>query len=194
MTIQREHVTSTDEQDRAIAVLTTAFSSDPIGRWVFPDAQQYLTVFPPFVRAFAGAAFEYKTAHCADGFSGIALWLGPGVGSDEEAMGALLDERIPDDRKQEVFGFLEQMGPFHPTEPLWYLPLIGVDPSQQGQGYGSALLAHALATCDQQGSLAYLEASSPRSKALYERHGFEEIGVIQAGSSPPMWPMLRKPR
>lgn len=40
----------------------------------------------------------------------------------------------------------------------------------------------------------YLEASSPRNKALYERHGFEATGVIQAGSSPPMWPMVRTPR
>jgi len=29
---------------------------------------------------------------------------------------------------------------------------------------------------------------------LYERFGFEALGVIQAGTSPPMWPMLRKPR
>ena len=28
----------------------------------------------------------------------------------------------------------------------------------------------------------------------YARHGFEELGVIQAGSSPPMWPMRRSPR
>ena len=41
---------------------------------------------------------------------------------------------------------------------------------------------------------AYLEASSPRNKALYERHGFVEVGLIQAGSSPPMWPMLRPAR
>lgn len=194
MTTQQAHVTSTDEQERAIAVLTTAFSSDPIGRWVFPDAQQYLADFPPIPRTFAGAAFENKTAHCADEFSGIALWLPPGVSPAEEAMGALLDASIADDRKAEVFGFFEQMGPFHPAEPLWYLAFVGVDPTQQGHGYGSALLRHALATADQQRSLAYLEASSPRSKALYERHGFEEIGVIQAGSSPPMWPMLRKPR
>lgn len=194
MTPQQKQITSTNEQDRAIAVLTTAFSSDPILRWVFPDAQRYLTDFPRLVGAYAGAAFENKTAHCADEFSGIALWLAPGVSPGEEAIGALLDERIQDERKQEAFGFLEQMAPFHPTDAHWYLPLIGVDPSQQGLGYGSALLSHALATCDQQRSLAYLEATSPRNKALYGRHGFEEIGVIQSGSSPPMWPMVRKPR
>jgi hypothetical protein len=29
---------------------------------------------------------------------------------------------------------------------------------------------------------------------LYERHGFEVLGSIQAGSSPTVVPMLRRPR
>ncbi len=41
---------------------------------------------------------------------------------------------------------------------------------------------------------AYLEASSPRNRALYERHGFEVTGEIQVADSPPLWPMLRRPR
>ncbi|HEY8173272.1 MAG TPA: GNAT family N-acetyltransferase, partial [Dehalococcoidia bacterium] len=91
------------ERDRAIAVLTTAFSSDPVLRWVFPDAEQYLANFPRLVSSFAGKAFENATAHQVDGFEGVALWLEPGVAPDEEAMGALLDERIADERKQELF-------------------------------------------------------------------------------------------
>ena len=34
---------STAEQDRAIAVITLAFSDDPVVRWVFPQAHQYVT-------------------------------------------------------------------------------------------------------------------------------------------------------
>jgi ribosomal protein S18 acetylase RimI-like enzyme len=194
MTVRSIDNQSPDEQDQAVATLTTAFSSDPVLRWVFPDAHQYLADFPRLVRAFAGRAFEDHTAHCTEGIHAVALWLAPGTAPDEEAMGALLDERIPGARKEELFGFLEQMGPYHPAEPHWYLPLIGVDPMSQGQGTGSALLRHALKMCDSQRVPAYLEASSPRNKPLYERHGFEEIGVIQAGSSPPMWPMVRRPR
>ena len=109
-------------------------------------------------------------------------------------MGTLAAEAVPADEQEEVFGFMEQMGPFHPAEPHWYLPLIGVDPAQQGHGYGSALLSHALRTSDRDGVPAYLEATSPRGKKLYERHGFETLGGIRAGRSPPMGPMLRKPR
>lgn len=32
-----------------------------------------------------------------------------------------------------------------------------------------------------------------RNRPRYERHGFEEIGAIQAADSPWVWPMLRPP-
>jgi ribosomal protein S18 acetylase RimI-like enzyme len=85
------------------------------------------------------------------------------------------------------------MGRYHPSEPHWYLPLIGVDPARQSQGHGSALMRHALAACDRDGRPAYLESTNPRNLPLYERHGFERLGTIQAGASPPLFPMLRKP-
>ena len=82
----------------------------------------------------------------------------------------------------------------HPEEPHWYLPQIGVDPMHQGRGYGSALMRHALLKCDRDKKLAYLESSNPRNLSLYIRHGFELMGTIQVADSPPMFPMLRKPR
>jgi ribosomal protein S18 acetylase RimI-like enzyme len=193
MSTAEANIAATVDQDRAIGTVTSAFISDPIARWMIRDAHQYLTYFPRLVRAFAGGAFDSGTAHSVGAFSGVALWLPPGVNPDEEAMGALMEEAIPASEQEENFGFLDQMGDYHPTDQHWYLPMIGVDPARQGRGYGSALLRHGLQTCDAQGVPAYLEATSERNKLLYERHGFEAIGVIQSGSSPPMWPMLRKP-
>jgi GNAT superfamily N-acetyltransferase len=186
-----ELVTPTADEDRAIATITMAFSNDPVVRWVFRDANQYLTFWPRFVKAFAGGAFEKGTGDSMDDYGGVGLWLPPGVEADEETVGAITAEAVPAAEQGEVFAFLDQMGEFHPTEPHWYLPLMGVDVTKQGRGYGSALLRHALERCDRDRLPAYLEATSPLNKALYERHGFEELGVIQAGGSPPMWPMLR---
>jgi GNAT superfamily N-acetyltransferase len=107
---------------------------------------------------------------------------------------ALLQRSIPEENQPEIFAFMEQMDSSHPFEPHWYLPMIGVDPGKQGNGYGSALLKHALARCDRDDKLAYLEASSPKSVPLYRRHGFDLVGTIQVGSSPPLFPMLREPR
>jgi hypothetical protein len=39
-----------------------------------------------------------------------------------------------------------------------------------------------------------MEATSPRNRRLFERHGFETDGAIRAGASPPVWPMVRAPR
>jgi ribosomal protein S18 acetylase RimI-like enzyme len=93
-----------------------------------------------------------------------------------------------------MFTVLEQMDKYHPHEPHWYLPMIGVDPIQQGRGFGSVLLQHALAVCDRDGMPAYLESSNPKNVPLYQRHGFEVTGTVQAGSSPTIFPMLRRPR
>jgi ribosomal protein S18 acetylase RimI-like enzyme len=185
--------TATDEE-RAIAVLTLAFSLDPANRWVWPDPRQYLASFPAFVRAFAGRAFEQGTAYCIDGYVGAALWLPPGVHPDEDTLVALVQSTVAEEDQEDLFAVLGQMGGYHPSELHWYLPLIGVDPAHQGKGYGSQLLRQALAVCDRDGTPAYLESSNSANIPLYERHGFEVLGTIQVGDSPPIFPMLRRAR
>ena len=126
------------------------------------------------------------------GFTGAAIWIGPGAETDDEAAGAVLEETMDAERAGDFFGVMEQMGTYHPhDEPLWYLPFIGVDPVSQSGGLGSALMRHALEQCDDQGLRAYLESSNPANIPFYERLGFEVMGKIQVGSSPPMHPMIR---
>jgi len=182
------------EQQQAIAALVTAFGQDPVMRWAFPDPQQYLTHFPEFARLFGGRAFESGTAYCAGDFVATALWLPPGVQPDEEGLVGLLQRVVTERQREAVFAILEAADEYHPAEPHWYLPLLGVDPMRQGQGYGSALLARALEQCDAAGLPAYLESSNERNIPLYERHGFEVVGAIQAGDSPTLWPMRRAAR
>jgi hypothetical protein len=50
-----------------------------------------------------------------------------------------------------------------------------------------------LERCDREGVLAYIEASSERSAALYERLGFRHIKELHVGSCPPLWLMIRPP-
>ena len=182
------------EVEQAVAVISLAFSSDPAARWTYPDPYQFLTHFPKIVRAFGGKAFEQGTGHQVSGFRGAALWLPPGVNPDQEALGAVMQESVGADRLEQVSAVFEQMAGYHPSEPHWYLPMIGVDPANQGKGYGSALLRHALLQCDRDHVAAYLESSNPANVPLYERHGFVVLGTIQLGSSPPIIPMLRAAR
>lgn len=182
------------DESSTIGVITMAFSTDPVARWVYPESSQYLTHFPNFIRAFGGRAFESGSAHYVDGFMAAALWLPPNVHPDEDALMALFDETVSEEIKRDLFPVFEEMGKYHPDEPHWYLPMIGADPLQQGKGYGSALLQYALSICDRDGKLAYLESSNPQNISLYQRHGFELTGTIQVGASPPLFPMLRRPR
>jgi ribosomal protein S18 acetylase RimI-like enzyme len=182
------------DEEGVISVLTLAFSSDPMARWSQPDPRLHLANFPVLARAFGGNAFPKGTAYFADGYAGAALWLPPGVHPDEETLIGLVEESAPEEIKADVYGVFEQMDKYHPTEPHWYLPLIGVDPSQQGNGVGSALMKHALEIVDRDHLPAYLESSNPKNISLYERHGFEVIGEIQVGSSPTMRPMFRTAR
>jgi GNAT superfamily N-acetyltransferase len=182
------------EAERCFAVLTLAFAADPAARWAWPDPQQYVDAFPRFTRAFGGGAVDAGTAHYVEGFSGVALWLPPGISPDEASLMRAIADTVADELKDAMFSMFEQMDAYHPHEPHWHLPLIGVDPVSQGRGYGSALLSRVLDECDRQRRLAYLEATSPRNVSLYERHGFAVLGTIQVGTSPPIFPMVRKPR
>jgi ribosomal protein S18 acetylase RimI-like enzyme len=193
MTTHTVTVAAAADEAKIYATLTLAFSADPAVRWTWPEPGTLIEVFPRFAKAFGGAAFGQGTAHRI-GEAGAALWLPPGVGSDEAVLDALFQATA--DAQTEVDGpaLGRQMESHHPEEPHWYLPLIGIDPAHQGKGLGGALLKHATDLFDRDGALAYLESSNIRNVALYQRHGFEVIGRIQAGGSPVITPMLRKPR
>jgi ribosomal protein S18 acetylase RimI-like enzyme len=182
------------DAEQAIATLVLAFGSDPPSRWAWPDPRQYLTAFPEFIRGLGGRAFEHGTAYSLPGYAGVALWLPPGVHPDEDALVELIRRTTAEEAREAMFAIVGQMAGYHPSVPHWYLPFIGVDPSQHRKGYGSALLRHALAACDRDGTPAYLESTSPASVPLYRRHGFEVVATIQVGASPPIFPMLRTAR
>jgi GNAT superfamily N-acetyltransferase len=192
MTVEAVEVIEATDRQRGVASLTLAFSSDPVMRWAWPNPERYLTYWPQFADAFGGRAFDHGTAHGLEDCA-VALWLPPGAGPDEETVMGLMRESMDDQTFEDVNGVFEQMAEFHPTDDHWYLPLTGVDPVAQGRGLGSALLRHALKTCDSDGLPAYLEATSPRNRNLYARLGFNDVEVIQAGTSPPLWAMLREP-
>ncbi|MDG4786469.1 GNAT family N-acetyltransferase [Micromonospora sp. WMMD1102] len=84
----------------------------------------------------------------------------------------------------------------HPDRrPHWYLQQMVVLPELRGRGLGGAMLRHQLRRADADGIGSYLEASSPRNRALYQRYGFrscaEPIRLPDGG--PTLQPMWREP-
>ena len=188
-------IASADNHERAIQTITLGFLADPMSRWTWPDATTYLEAMPKFVAAFGGKAFEHGSAYVADDGKAAALWMPPGVAPDGDTIDALFEATVTRDIVDDLVSVFAQMADYHPKDgPCWYLPLIAADPAYMGKGLGAAILKQALRRCDEDGSIAYLEGTSPRNVSLYKRHGFEVVGRIQAGSSPTLYPMIRRAR
>jgi ribosomal protein S18 acetylase RimI-like enzyme len=182
------------EMPQVVATIVTAFAADPPARFAWPSAHDYLQTMPVATRAFAGSCIKHGTAYVAEDLRGVALWLPPGADADGAALERVFRDSVKREHLEDLLATFEKMEASHPREAHWYLPQIGVDPSAQGQGLGATLMRHALARCDQERALAYLEASKPQNIPFYQGHDFEVIGQIQVGEGPVVTPMLRRPR
>ncbi|MEU4952860.1 GNAT family N-acetyltransferase [Streptomyces lavendulae] len=190
-----------DQSDRdAVArLLDEAFRSDPVSCWVFPDPEHRAAVHGRFLGVFVDVALaEGRIDYAADG-SAAALWLRIPAGDPEaepvedEVPAKMRAVADPGNERCELVGRLT--GAVHPTaEEHEYLLMIAVAPGRQGEGLGTELIRPVLERCDREGVPAYLEASSERSRALYERLGWEFTGeAVRLPGGPLMWPMWRKP-
>ena len=182
------------ERPRALDVLVTAFTADPVIRWLYPEAHRYLTHFPSFLIAFGGKAFTTNTVWRLGEFSAVALWFPPHVEPDGEAVVAEMNRSVAPEQHEDLLAVFVQMDAAHPQFPHWYLPWFGVDGGQQGKGLGGELMRQCLAIVDRDQLPAYLESPNPRNITFYERHGFEVTSVSQAGGCPPVYSMLRAAR
>lgn len=186
----------------AADVLARAFSEDPSWAWAIPDGTKRSRVQAWFFRAAIRYGLRYGEVYVTSArVEGAALWLPPGSGlSSFRLMRAGL---LPMPLKAGLSSFsrfitmgrtLEerhaQDAPLH----HWHLWLLGVDPSRQGQGVGSALVRSVLTQADEEGIACYLDTTLERNLAFYRRHGFE---VVHAGEfprgGPPFWTLRREP-
>ena len=179
------------------SALAAAFDGDPVFAWLLPDPSRR----PGRLERF----FKLELRH-------VVLPVGR-VWIDDDATGASLElppnawkmpvrtqlahgpefTRIFGARLLHATALITVMERRHLREPHYYIQYIGVAPQGQGSGLGTALLRRTLDRCDQEGLPAYLEATSERNVALYERLGFEHLGELTLGSSPPLWRMRRPP-
>jgi ribosomal protein S18 acetylase RimI-like enzyme len=187
-------VAEASEKGAVLDTLMLAFAGDPCLRYVLDTPDKLLKGFRPFADGMGGAALEHGTAWLAHDGAAAALWLPPGVSSDREAMLSVVGAHARESKLPTLGELGDTMAQHHPEEPHWYLAMIGVDPAQQGRGYGSAILKESLRRCDEDGVLAYLESSNPKNVPLYERYGFEVMGFVQPGDFPGIYPMVRQPR
>jgi GNAT superfamily N-acetyltransferase len=190
--------TTADVADVARA-LARAFYDDPVMSWFFRDdtrrMRQLERGFALFMRDVYLRHDESYTTHPP---VGGALWAPPGKWHLGLLSQLRLLPRLAATAGRELPRFLRGLAFIeskHPREAHYYLGPLGVEPEWQGKGVGSALLRPMLERCDREGVPAYLEASTPRNRALYLRNGFEVIEeVTLPRGGPPSWLMWRAPQ
>ena len=181
-----------DQADKVLSTTLLAFSADPFVRWAIKDSHQYLTRYSQLFKVSINTAISHNAAYFSLGFSGVAVWFPPGIYAEDRDIVSAIEDLGPCPLKELMVESFEKFLSYHPQEPHWYMPFMGVDPNFQGQGIGSSLLRHSLYECDRTQRLAYLEASSERNVLFYERHGFTVIGEYHVGNSPKLYPMIRE--
>jgi GNAT superfamily N-acetyltransferase len=184
--------------------VAAAFADDPIWLWMYGstatlDVEHIL----PLARAFVADTAPVDEIHGFRHHDALALWRAP-IDQVTEAhvewkrarsgrhwaeLAAQLGDRMEHVRE---FGAAARAA--RPAEPHWYLQIIAVGPTRQGEGLGARVMAPMLERCDRLGLPTYLESSNPRNDAFYRRLGYEEVGQVAAAGSPPMTGFLRGPR
>ncbi|MEU6254975.1 GNAT family N-acetyltransferase [Streptomyces sp. NPDC047043] len=187
------------ESDRELVVrlLDEAFQDDPVSGWVFPGDEYRRTTHHRLMAAFTEIVLAEGRIDVTEDGTACALWLPvPAEEHEPEDDGpAQLRAAVdPENERVELIGRLT--AGIHPVgrahEYLW---MIAVTPDRQGEGLGTALVQHVLDRCDRENVSTYLEASNARSRALYERLGFELTGTpLDLPDGPRIWPMWREPR
>jgi len=182
------------------SVIAAAFMGDPIAEWVFRDEARRPDHHLVFFGAFVDLALAGGRADTLDDHRGLALWLDVDVdepeSDDDGGLGAAFEAGLDGETLKRVAELDDLMVANHPHDRSHaYLPFIAVHPDHQGTGVGAALLRHRLTELDAAGRPAYLEASTLRNAALYERLGFERMPrTIDLPGGPSLYPMWRDPR
>jgi GNAT superfamily N-acetyltransferase len=174
-----------------VETLHAAFFDDPFSCYVFPEPQDRDRLHPRMMRSFVDLALWTGEIYTVSGYAAVAVWF---------PVPPREDDRDFLERTAELCGacgprlraLAETMEHHHPaSEPHHYLQFLATVPERQSQGLGGLLLRDRLRRLDTAGTPAYLEASSPRSAALYERAGFARMAPFAFPDGPAAIPMWR---
>lgn len=188
-----------DELRQVAAVIARAFYDDPPTCWTLPnDEQREILLSRGLYFYLRKLWFPQGECLTTPGVVGAATWLPPGGWKVSPIRQVFLLPGLAlafGRSTGRVLSAIASMESNQPEVEHFYLPFAGVLPEWQGKGIGSALLSPVLQRCDRDAIPAYLEASSPLNRRLYERHGFEVTEEFRfAQGAPPLWRMWRSPR
>jgi GNAT superfamily N-acetyltransferase len=187
-----------DELSVAAETLARAFEHDPAWAHLLPDEASRPERLLAFFRAELAHLPQGHHVWITEDRCGAAVWAKPGrwraplrtIALEGPAMLRVFGRRLGLAARAQA-----RVARLHPrAESHWYLHYLGVVPERQGRGLGSRLIVPVLRRCDRESMPAFLEASTERNGALYERHGFAVSGRFSMpGRGPQIRQMWREP-
>lgn len=174
-----------------------AFVNEPMMLWPMGLGGDIADALTRCFRYFLEEALRLGVVwDVADG-KGAAVWVSPAQAPAWEAADPWNQARIgalTDDGGRRYDDFWAWVESRTPGEPLWLLDSIAVDPSSQGRGLGSALIAAGLTQAAAAGMPAFLSTGTRRNVDVYGRSGFRVVEEADApGGGPHIWFMRRDP-
>ncbi len=193
-----------DQIPSAARVMANAFANAPRYTFLLPnDAQRHARlpwVWGATIRACLHSGGAVYVAHGGSGNAvlGVTIWGSP----EQRKHSALTLLRsglwaapirlgIPAWRRRQALGPL--LAALKWPGPCWRLNGIGVDPSVQRTGLGSALINHMLPRIDDDALPAFLDTSAPDNLGYYKRFGFRVTAESTLPNGTPLWGMTRQP-
>ena len=177
--------------------LGAAFFDDPVFGWLIGRGSNRQARLERYFAIQLAHSLADGCVWTSDGLQGAALCMPPGQWRLPPQLMIAHGGRFVSvfrGRLPRAVGLLAAIERRHPRDAHYYFANIGVAPKAQGQGLGSKLMRPTLDRCDKEGLPAYLEASSERNAALYERLGFQCTEVLRFAGSPPLRLMMRPPQ
>ncbi|PQZ93664.1 GNAT family N-acetyltransferase [Arthrobacter sp. MYb227] len=171
--------------DTAAKVLASAFADYPWTRWVLP-ADEYQERLEEIQRLYLAHASENGIVVVDDRVRAVAAFLPPNA----PAPSAALQQRVAELHGSRLETLMSLELPQSP-EGSWTFETVGVEPTQQGLGLGTAVLSHGLALIDAHEATISLETSDERNVRLYERLGFKTNDVTTIPNGPMVYSMAR---
>jgi ribosomal protein S18 acetylase RimI-like enzyme len=184
----------------AAEVLARAFFEDPLLVYYLPERGERSRVLPGFMLACVRYCRAHGEVWTTPALDGVACWLPPGqTGFDvwgfiRAGVGAVpltfhwsvLRRVSTVERAVDRFHHAVMPGPH------CYLMLLGVDPTRQGQGVGSRLIAPQIAQAKLAKVPVYLETMTERDVSFYLKNGFTVADQLTlSGSGLRVWAMTR---
>ena len=164
------------DKEVAVEILCNSFKSDPHINWLVGEGKGK----PKRMKRLMSYAFEHSlvngSVQLTEDRKAVAIW------KNHQSRKTSLRLLLENIRFLLDFGFKQiarisqmekEVGKRYPTASFYnYLWLIGTQPSEQGKGYGSALLRAELKKAVEERRAVYLETTTETNLSYYREKGF----------------------